>query len=231
MSTPMTTSILRGCAAVGLAALLAGCATHVPGANEKAETPTQRFEAKVTPRPEEVRLAVHAQGISPRQADALTTLVANWRDDEGGLIGIQAPSQGVDSASAYRMSESARSFLISQGVPTEDIEVTSYTPGAQAEPALLVGYLRFEAEVPECGKTWTNISHSMKNDVQPNFGCAVTANMAAQMADPGDLLGPRRMTPQDAARRQDVLDKYRRGEITSSKTDSIANGKISDAVN
>jgi pilus assembly protein CpaD len=227
----MTTSMLRGFAAVGLAALLAGCATPIPGANDKAETPTQRFEAKVTPKAEEVRLAVHAQGVSPRQADALNKFVENWRDNDGGRIGIQAPSQGVDSASAYRMSESARSFLMSQGVPPEQIEVTSYTPEAQAEPALLVGYLRFEAELPECGKTWTNIAHSLKNDVQPNFGCSVTANMAAQMADPGDLLGPRRMTPQDGARRQDVLDKYRRGEVTSSKSDSAANGKISSAVN
>lgn len=227
----MTTSILRGFAAVSLAVLVSGCASHIPGANNKAETPTQRFEAKVTPQPEEIRLAVHAQGVSPRQADALTKLVENWREDEGGRIGIQAPSQGVDSASAYRMSESARSFLISQGVPAQQIEVTSYAPAAQAEPALLVGYLRFEAELPECGKKWTNIAHSLNNDVQPNFGCAVTANMAAQMADPGDLLGPRRMTPQDGARRQDVLDKYRRGEVTSAKSDPIASGKISSAVN
>ena len=51
------------------------------------------------------------------------------------------------------------------------------------------------------------------------------------MADPGDLLGPRRMTPQDGARRQDVLDKYRRGEVTSAKSDPTASGKISSAVN
>ena len=227
----MTSSIIRSFAAFGLAALLAGCATHVPGANNKAATPTQRFEAKVTPRPEEVRLAVHAQGLSPRQADALSKFVADWREDEGGRIGIQAPSQGVDSASAYRMSESARSFLIAQGVPAEQIEVVSYTPEAQAEPALLVGYLRFEAEIPKCGKTWNNIAHSMNNDVQPNFSCSVTANMAVQLADPGDLLAPRHMTPQDAARRQDVLDKYRRGDVTSSKTDGLASGKISNAVN
>jgi pilus assembly protein CpaD len=129
------------------------------------------------------------------------------------------------------MSEAARSFLISKGVPADQIEVTGYAPDGQGAPPLLVGYLRFEAELPECGKTWTNIAHSWKNDVQANFGCAVTANMAAQMADPGDLMGPRRMTPQDAARRQDVLDKYRRGEVTSSATDSKASGVISHAVN
>jgi pilus assembly protein CpaD len=226
----MTSSLLRGFVGAGLAALLAGCATPVPGSNDAAETPTQRFEAKVTPTPEEVRLAVHAQGVSVRQAEALSGLVNRWREDEGGVIGIQAPSAGVDSAAAYRMSESARSFLISKGVPGDQIEVTSYAPEAQAEPALLVGYLRFEAEIPECGKTWTNISRSWKNDVQPNFGCAVNANMAAQLADPGDLLGPRRMTPQDGARRQHVLDNYRAGKETSSVPQRDS-GRISSAVN
>jgi pilus assembly protein CpaD len=230
MSASMTSYVRRGLAVATLAALLAGCA-HVPGSNDKAETPTQRFEAKVTPKPEEVKLAIHAQGLSPAQTDALDKFARYWRDDEGGTIGIQAPSEGVDPAAAYRMSEAARSFLISKGVPADQIEVTGYAPEGQGAAPLLVGYLRFEAELPECGKTWTNIAHSWKNDVQPNFGCAVTANIAAQMADPGDLMGPRRMTPQDAARRQDVLDKYRRGEVTSSATDSKASGVISHAVN
>jgi pilus assembly protein CpaD len=130
------------------------------------------------------------------------------------------------------MSEAARSFLISNGVPADKIEVVSYRPepGAAAPP-LLVGYLRYAAELPKCGETWTNIAHSWKNDVQPNFGCAVSANMAAQTADPADLLGPRRMTPQDAARRQVVLDKYRAGEITASAKDEKADGAISRAVN
>lgn len=231
MSAQMTSFLCRSLIVAGLAAALAGCASKIPGANDKAATPTQRFEAKVTPKPEEVKLAVHAQGISPRQAEALTSLAEQWREDEGGVIGIQAPSEGVDPAAAYRMSESARSYLISKGVPAEQIEVTGYAPEGPGAPPLLVGYLRFEAERLECGKTWTNIAHSWKNDVQPNFGCAVTANIAAQVADPGDLLGPRRMTPQDAARRQDVLDKYRRGEITSSATDEKASGAVSNAVN
>ncbi len=70
----------------------------------------------------------------------------------------------------------------------------------------------------------------MSNQPQPNFGCAVTSNMTAQIADPGDLLGPRTMTPQDAARRQVVLQKYRAGEKTGAEIDDGANGAVSQAV-
>jgi pilus assembly protein CpaD len=70
----------------------------------------------------------------------------------------------------------------------------------------------------------------MSNDVQPNFGCAVTANMAAQIANPADLARPQHATPADAARRSLVLDKYRKGQITSSEKDDQAKGVVSDAI-
>jgi len=231
----MSRLLLRTFAAVGLAASLSACATDIPGADKHAELPTEHFEPKVTSKPEEVLLAVHAQGLSPRQADALAKLHDYWVDDEGGVIGVQAPTDGVDPSAAYRMSEAARSYLISRGVPADKIEVVGYDPvpgdGAGGPPPIKVGYLRYHAEIPECGKVWTNIAHSRKNEVQPNFGCAVSANMAAQVADPADLLGPRTMTPQDATRRQEILDKYRKGEVTSAAKDDKADGAISRAVN
>lgn len=226
----MISNLHRGFIVVGLAAVVAACASP-PGYDKKALTPTQHYAAKVTSQPEEVRLAVHAQGLSPAQSDALDKFVTLWREDEGGMIGIQAPQEGVDPASAYRMSESARSFLITKGVPPHQIELVGYAPQSADNPPLLVGYLRYKAEIPKCGQKWTSITSTMSNAVQPNFGCSVTANMAAQIADPADLLGPREMTPQDASRRQFVLDKYRKGETTSSAKDAQADGAVSRAVN
>jgi pilus assembly protein CpaD len=227
--------LLRTAAALGLAASLAACATTVPGEDKHADLPTERFEPKVTSKPEEVLLAVHAQGLSPRQAEALAKLHDYWLEDDGGVIGVQAPTDGVDPSAAYRMSEAARSYLISRGVPPDKIEVVGYDPvpgdSGDGPPPLKVGYLRYHAEIPQCGKVWTNISRSWNNDVQPNFGCAVSANLAAQVADPADLLGPRPMAPQDATRRQEVLDKYRKGEVTSAAKDEKADGAISRAVN
>ncbi len=226
----MTTTHLSRFAAIGLTALLAACASTVPGQDKKALTPTQQFAAKVSAQPEEVRLAIHAQGLSPRQADALSRFIDFWRDDEGGMIGIQTPQDGVDASAAYRMSESARSFLISHGVPPDQVELVGYTPDGQGPAHLLIGYLRYKAEIPKCGTKWTSITGSWQNNAQPNFGCAVTANMAAQTADPADLLGPRTMTPQDASRRQNVLDKYRTGEVTSSAKDDQAKGTVSNSI-
>jgi pilus assembly protein CpaD len=50
------------------------------------------------------------------------------------------------------------------------------------------------------------------------------------IANPADLLTPRQMDPADASRRENVLGKYRQGQMTSSAKDPQANGAVSDAV-
>ena len=85
--------------------------------------------------------------------------------------------------------------------------------------------------IPTCGQQWDNISRSATNQVQSQFGCSVTANMAAQVANPADLLGPSAIDPVDAQRRDVMLGKYRRGEVTASASDSQAKGTVSQVVN
>jgi len=193
-------------------------------------TPTEGWKAEVTSRPHEIRLAVHASGLSPNQADALAGFVDEWREVEGGAITLQAPSGGPDGSAAFRTGEGARSFLISQGVSPSQIRIVGYDAKGQAAAPLLVGYLRSEATIPACGRSWTNIAHSAANEVQPNFGCAVVANMAAQIANPADLNGPRASAPADAGRRAVVMDKYRKGELTASQKDAQATGAVSQVV-
>jgi pilus assembly protein CpaD len=226
----MTFTSFRTLMVLGMSALAGACASTAPGAVEDPRLPTQQFEAKVISAPHELRLALHAQGVSVRQGDALSQFVADWQSEEGGMIGIQAPSTGVDPSAAYRMGESTRSFLISKGVSADQIEVVGYDPGAEQGAPLLVSYVRYKAEIPKCGVEWTNLAHTFSNRASPNYGCAVTANMAAQIADPGDLLQPRTTTPQDASRRQEVLDKYRKGDITAATKDENASGAVSSAV-
>ena len=45
-----------------------------------------------------------------------------------------------------------------------------------------------------------------------NFGCAQQRNLAAQIANPADLIGPRTMTPSDPERRAVVIGRYENGE-------------------
>jgi pilus assembly protein CpaD len=229
MSSP-THALIRPILAIAALASLSACATKVPDRVDNARTPTEHFEAKAAASEAEVRLAVHAQGLSASQADALAQFAADWNDSEGGAITLKAPTGGPDAAAAFRTAEGARSFLIDQGVPADRLVMTGFDAKTEPTPVIHLIYTRYQAVIPACGKTWKNISSSANNDVQANFGCAVTANLAAQIADPADLAGPRRSAPADSARRAVVLDKYRKGQPTSSEKDDQAKGVVSDAI-
>jgi pilus assembly protein CpaD len=220
--------------ALAIAATLSACATPshdmTPGNVADARTPTELWKAQVTSQPEEIRLAAHAQGISRAQADALAAFVDGWREADGGQILLQAPTGEPDGGASFRAAERARSFLLDMGVRPEQLRLVGYNPEGSGPAPLIVGYLRHTVAPLACGQEWTNISHSATNEVQPNFGCAVTANMAAQIANPADLAGPRTLTAADAQRRAVVLEKYRAGEITSSAKDQQAAGAVSSVV-
>lgn len=216
-----------------LAAGLTACASAPPpreGAVVDPRTPLDQYRAQVTPQADEVRLAIHAQGLSGPQADALASLVHAWRANDGGAIRLLAPIGAPDSAAAYRMGESVRAFLVSQGVPHTDIQIAGYDATGSAAAPMVVGYERYVAQVPRCGQSWENLTSTSANRTSANFGCTVNANLAAQLANPADLARPRDMEAPDAARRAEVLADYRRGEPTSTQADEQAKGALSQVV-
>ena len=62
------------------------------------------------------------------------------------------------------------------------------------------------------------------------LGCAVNANIAAQIADPRDIVGHRPISPPDSGRAAVVFDNYRRGEVTSAPQEKLVEGRLARAV-
>ena len=221
--------ITRALLALCLAGSLTACATD--GVDKKDPpplTPTEKFAIKVSPHDDQIMLAPHAGGLSPAQMAALSDLADRWRDQGEAMIHIQSPKRGGEEA--YRSVAAIQDALYAVGVTADKVDVVDYDPGARPGAPVIVGFLRYDATGPECGRKWTDFSHSKTNDVNDNFGCATTANVAAMIADPGDLLAPRQSTPGDAARRTTVLSKYRAGDTTASVKDAQASGVISSAL-
>jgi pilus assembly protein CpaD len=231
-SSPFRVSKL---AAAGLLlALLAACAGPATGPETAATsgTDSQQWEDRVyvQSRPDEVLLALHAEGLSVAQNQALDGLLGRWMAAEGREIMVSAPTGGASGEIAGRMAVAARQRLVAMGAPPAKVRVVGYDASGAPDALLKVGFLRYTAQIPQCGG-WENITGTRTNKAYENFGCAVTANIAAQVANPEDLLGPRPETPIDSGRRATVLDKYRKGEVTASAKDEQSNGIISKAVN
>lgn len=210
---------------------LAGCGTRSTLHADPAMNPLDAWAARVQvhTQPDEVRLAAHATGLSENQKAALSDFLVRWAGAEGGTITIQSPTNGVDAARAHGASSSAQAFLIARGAPQALVRVAGYDAGGSAAAPVIVSYQRHVAEIPKCGRSWENLSATADNIAYDNFGCALNANIAAQVANPGDLIAPRHMTPADAARRATVFEQYRSGEMDAD-TESATAGRVSQVV-
>jgi pilus assembly protein CpaD len=210
---------------------LSACATDDSHPADPAPlTPTERYSIEVKPAPDEVQLAAHASGLSDAQVAALTDLVARWSGGTRGQLTIKAPEHGPDPSGVYRTATDARDFLIAQGIQASDVHIVGYDAQGDAHAPVRVGFMHYVAQGPQCGQSWSNLADVRSNREYDEFGCAVTANVAAELASPEDLLHPRAMTGPDAGRRETVITKYRTGDNTSTTRDSQANGAVSTVV-
>lgn len=219
-------SLIGFCAAT---ALLSGCVgLPAEGTGQAPLTPTQRFTLQVEPGVERVALAVRDQGLSFNQQAAIVDMANRFALEGAPVIRVEIPS-GQDALAAD-MGWRVKAHLEQIGVPAYQVEVVGYAAPDPRAPVLL-GYESLRAVVPQCGTQWTNLTRTANNQTQANFGCAVTANLAAQIANPRDIIQPRTMTPIDGGRRAVVFDNYRKGEATAATREQLlSNQQVSQAV-
>ena len=220
-------SVLRTAAPVLAAcALAAGCAAPARSPSGfVALTPTEQFAIEVRSTADEILLAPHGT-LSPAQESALAALADRWRDAGEGPIIVHATHGGAGMHTAH----AAAHALQAAGVPSPFVRIEpGEAPADGPPPPVRVGYSRLVAVGPQCANLWGDLRHTAANEPQPAFGCAVTANIAALVADPRDLVTPRASYPADAVRRATVLEKYRKGEQTGAERSDDERGDVSAA--
>jgi pilus assembly protein CpaD len=210
--------------------LLGACTTPASGL-KKGDTPPvnpgELYKMQAEQAPDEIRLGQHPDGLSDHQRAALADYARGYIEAGGELVVIRTPAGGGEAAT--RMAQGAKAALEAAGLNEREIALDVYTADKPGDPVRLV-YERWRAKPIVCGQSWNSLTNTRDNQTQSNFGCAYTANMAAQVADPRDINGPRTMDASDAARRATVLDKYRRGEITGAQTDATMRGTVTQDI-
>ena len=216
-------------AGAALVLSLSGCmGAPAEGLGPMPLTPTSRFALQVEPGTDRVALAVHETGLSANQAQALRDMVNRFAAEGAPMLTVEAPSG--DDPLATEAAWGIKGALEAAGVPPYQVRVVTYLAPDPRAP-VLVGFDTVRAVVPQCGREWSNLTRTANNAGSANFGCAVNANLAAQIANPRDIAGPRAMTGADAARRSVVIDRYRAGEPTAATRETIVDrGRVSNAV-
>jgi pilus assembly protein CpaD len=220
-------SVLRLLAASGLAALAGACQTDQT-ASLQPFVPISVTEQH----PIQVREGFASLdllpgggpgGLTDHEAADVRAFAADWRSEGRGPVVIKVPRGGAsDITSRYGLG-AIRAELAAGGVPPRAIRQVSYPASGPGHLApVRLAYARLEAGLPHpCGQ-WPTADGRAVGDASDtenrpywNFGCDQQQNLAAQIADPEDLIHPRAEEAAYAPRRQTVLDKYAQGQSTA----------------
>lgn len=208
--------------------LLGACASMTaPPPSASLVTPLSRYSLRMEPDLDRIALAVHEDGVSANQTAHLRALADRWRAAGGPAMIIQGPNGGDPVAIQHAWA--VKAALEQSGVPAQAIQVLGYD-GPDPRAPVLAGFEVLRPYVPNCAETVGRMGGRASNAPSSSLGCAVNANLAAQIADPNDIARPRPMSPVDSGRSAVVFDNYRRGQATSAPQESLIDGRISNAV-
>lgn len=170
-------------------------------------------------------------GLDEISAGKLKAFAERYRAFGSGEITILAPAGDVASA---RVVPAIRRQLYADGLRGY-VAVGSYPiqDPRLASPVRLV-FQGLKAKVADrCGQWPTDLASGSsidgwKNENYPNFGCATQSAMAAQIADPRDLVQARATTPPDEEMRLRAIQQVRKGADpgTNWKTQLTAIGAV-----
>ena len=230
--------VARALAFASLAAMLAGCKTAARDDVTGGISHDYRLRHPIAVREGKQTLTVfigdRRGGLTPLQRTEVGALASGWRREATGGFIIEVPVGGANERAAASVSREIRAVLSANGVPARSIEIR---PVPTRDPVRLgtirVNYPKMLAETGSCGLWPEDIGPTMNvayisNRPHWNHGCAYQRNLAAQVAEPADLVQPRAETPVLTSRRATALEKYRKGEGTATTYPDANKGKISD---
>jgi pilus assembly protein CpaD len=204
-------NLLRGLA-LGCILVAGSCAATNDG-NSISQDGAVNHPIAVEPNYRElkVQFAGGPEGMTPDDAARFDDFLADYRAHGNGSLGISVPGGPPSRAAITYFAERAAATGISRDkilVSTHDV--------ANGDFRVDVSYITYTAHADSCDTDWSeNLAFTADNLTPRRFGCAVQHNVAAMVADPRDLLGPRRFEPADAVRNGVIMDHYQKGEPTA----------------
>jgi pilus assembly protein CpaD len=193
--------------------------------------PEQRHPILVSQQPAVLNLHVASgsDGLTPSQRGRVMDFIDRNRAGDAGnsRFVISAPAGSANEGAAMDAASDVRLLMLASGYSESSISTEAYHATGRDAP-LRVSYMRYVADAPDCGQDWSeNLARTYQNTPYPDFGCSTQHNLAVMVANPGDLLGPRTMTPRDANRRDNMYGKYVKGDVLGAKGEAVTIAKPS----
>jgi pilus assembly protein CpaD len=152
--------------------------------------------------------------MTHQQRVAIDGFLADYGDSGRSVLTILVPDGSPNAPAAARVAQDIAAFAYKRGVPHGHVQTLAYQAPADQTAPIRLTYPVLKAAVGQCGR-WPEdiLAQSDENRHYANFGCSYQNNLAAQVANPMDFLGPRKMTPIDAENRDTAIGRYKSGAV------------------
>ena len=209
MKKIIKTSVLLLSAATLTACLQGG---HLP-------EPTHRLNpVKVAESVERLELYARPNGLELSQRDeyAVAAFLQAYASEGSGPLYINRPVAAMETAGVGQTNALLDRLMSHSGInPATAQSGTYYTRPGDPTP-VVISYRTLKA-IPQNCAYQGDLSSTHRNAVRPEFGCFASANLAAMISDPRQLLEPYPTQAPNAQRRQVVYDRYIQGTSTASE--------------
>ncbi len=207
-NTTFTACVLT--AILGLSACAAPSLSHGP---------TQlRNPIKVAESIERLELYTRPNGLELSARDKLA--VAQFLDGYGqageGALFINRPSNSVSGLGTQQAEAIIRGLMAQGGLNPNSVQTGQYASYPGAPAPVVVSYRTLRAIPADC-KAMGSLTETYSNQPQSGFGCFQSANLAAMITDPRQLLEPYASGQPNAQRRQVIYDRYIQGEQSAAQ--------------
>ena len=209
----MKNSILTACI------LLSGLSLTACATPNEAFGPTQlRNSINVAESIERLELYTRPNGLELSARDKLA--VAQFLDGYGtsgdGALFINRPANAVSGLGTKQAEAVIRGLMAQAGLNPNAIQTGQYQSRPGAPAPVVVSYRTLRA-IPQDCRELGDLTNTYANQPHGNFGCFQSANIAAMITDPRQLLEPYALGQPNAQRRQVVYDQYIQGGTTASQ--------------
>lgn len=218
---PGARALRRPMLALGTAlalALMAGCAARTDSVTVGSVPDDYRTNHPIfiAEKEQVIDLPVGAseRGMTKMQRTALGGFLSDYDRNAAPVVNILVPIGSYNEAAASQAGADFAHYVKKHGVPASRIAISSYhATSADVSAPIRVTYTAIKAQTNKCGRWPEDIAETSENKHYADFGCSYQNNLAAQLENPADLLGPRKQSEIDAERRSNVIDAYRNAPV------------------
>lgn len=209
----MKNSILTACIlTIGLG--LSACATP----SENFGPTHLRSPINVAESIERLELYTRPNGLelSARDKLAVAQFLDGYARSGNGALYINRPSSALSGLGTQQAESVIRGLMAQGGLNSNTVERGQYASRPGVPAPVIVSYRTLRV-IPDDCRELGNLANTYSNQPHSKFGCFQSANLAAMISDPRQLLEPYASGQPNAQRRQVIYDRYIQGETTAAQ--------------